>query len=222
MRTLRASASTTSTRRRRRRLGSKRSALRAAKNMSERSRAKRRSTPGRNSLTATSRSPSLVAHARAMHLRDRGGGDGVAEFDEDVFDLGAEGRLDRRDRDGAVRRRHAVLQLFEFQHHLGADDVGARGEKLSELDVGGTEPIDRGGKAAEAVRAAPRQQIGEGQRRPGERRQRQRIDADEGALARQHEAGARQARRRVRWRPDRDKFRASSPNGSRRRRPSAG
>ena len=60
MRTLRASVSTTSTRRSRRRLGSKRSASRAAKNISERSRAKRRSTPGRSSLTATSRSPSRV------------------------------------------------------------------------------------------------------------------------------------------------------------------
>ena len=74
-RTLRASVSTTSTRRSRRSLGSKRSALRAAKNMSERSRAKRRSTPGRNSLTATSRSP-LASRTRAsMHLGDRSGGD---------------------------------------------------------------------------------------------------------------------------------------------------
>ena len=40
------------------------------------------------------------------------------------------------------------------------------------------------------VRAAPRQEIGERQRRAGERRQRSRIDVDEGALARQHEAGA--------------------------------
>ncbi len=96
--------------------------------------------------------------------------------------------------DGAVGRRHAVLQPFKLHHHLGADDVGAGGEELPELDVGGAEPVDRGGEAAEAVRAAPRQEIGEGQRRPGERRQHQRIDADERALARQHEAGARQAR----------------------------
>ncbi len=44
------------------------------------------------------------------------------------------------------------------------------------------------------LRAAPRHEIGEGQRRPGERGQRLRIDVDEGALARHHEAGARQAR----------------------------
>ena len=57
IRTLRASVSTTSTMRRRRASAEWRSARRAAKYMSERSRAKRRSTPGRNTLTATSRSP---------------------------------------------------------------------------------------------------------------------------------------------------------------------
>ena len=134
------------------------------------------------------------SHPGAMHLRDRSGGDRVAEFDEHGLDFCPEGRLDARRRDGALRRRHAVLQLFELHRHLGADDVGARGEKLPELDVGGAEPVDGGGQAADAARAAPRHEIGERQRRPGERRQSIRIDADEGALARQHETGARQAR----------------------------
>ena len=57
MRTERARVSTTSTMRRRRASAKWRSAKRAAKNMSERSREKRFSTPGRRIFTATSRSP---------------------------------------------------------------------------------------------------------------------------------------------------------------------
>ncbi len=157
MRTLRASVSTTSTRRRRRRLGSKRSAVRAAKNISERSRAKRRSTPGRSSLTATSRSPSLVRTRARCTCAIEAAATASPNSTNTVSILAPKDASTRRHRDGAVRRRHAVLQLFELHHHLGADDVGARGEKLPELDIGRAEPIDGGGKAAEAAarRAAP-------------------------------------------------------------------
>ena len=44
-----------------------------------RSRSKRRSMPGRRILTATACAPSVRLHARLVHLRDGGGGDGGAE-----------------------------------------------------------------------------------------------------------------------------------------------
>jgi hypothetical protein len=94
---------------------------------------------------------------------------------------------------GAVDRRHAVLQLLQFDRDPGADDVGPRGEELAELDVGRAEPVDRRRQAAEATRPAARQEIGEEQRKARERRQRRRIEVDERAFAREHEAGPRQS-----------------------------
>ena len=105
-----------------------------------------------------------VAHAGAMHLGDRGGGH--------------RRRRNRRRRlaSGASKaastcataisrgsRRHAVLQPLQLRRDLGSDDVGPGREKLSELDVGRTQPIDRAGEAGEAghARAAPA-----GSRRP--------------------------------------------------------
>ena len=127
-----------------------------------------------------------------MHLGDRRGGDRLAEFDEQRVDRRAERGFERGDGGGAVDRRHAVLKLLQLDRDPGADDVGPRGEELAELDVGRAEPVDRRRQAAEAVRAAPRQEIGEEQRQAGERRQRRRIEVDEGAFAGEDEAGPRQ------------------------------
>jgi hypothetical protein len=52
------------------------------------------------------------------------------------------------------------------------------------------QPIDRAGEAGKSGHVPPRQQVRSGQRGPGEGRQRTRVDADEGAFARQHESGA--------------------------------
>ena len=144
------------------------------------------------SLTATSRSPLGVAHPRLVHLGDRRGGDRFAEFDEQRIDRRAERGFERGDGGGAVDGRHAVLKLLQLGRDPRADDVGPRGEELAELDVGRAEPVDRRRQAAEAVRGAPRQEIGEEQRKSSERRQRQRIEIDEGAFAGENEAGPRQ------------------------------
>ena len=90
-----------------------------------------------------------------MHLRDRGGGDRFAEADEDAVDRPPEGRLDRRDRHLARKRRHAVLQQLQMAHHIGADDIRPRRQKLAELHIGRSERADRGGQIAQAaLRAA--------------------------------------------------------------------
>ena len=75
---------------------------------------------------------------------------------------------------------------------LGADDVGPGGEKLSELDVGGAEPVDRAGKPVEPLTPPRAIRLAAASGGARERRQRARVDADEGAFAREHESGARQ------------------------------
>ena len=130
-----------------------------------------------------------VLHTRTMHLRDRSGCDRLAEFNEQRFELGAKGRLDRRHRDGARIGRHPVLQPFKLLDDFGADDVGAGRDELSELYIGRAEAVDCGREALEAFGAAPREKVGDREGQPGERRQDLRIDCDESALARQHETG---------------------------------
>ena len=134
-----------------------------------------------------------VLHAGAMHLGDRGGGHRFAEFEKQCVQLHAEGRFDRRDRDAARMRRNPVLQPLELRDDFGADDIGPGRKELAELHIGRAEPIDRGRQAAETFGAAPRQKIGERERRARQGRQYVRIDIDECALARQHEAGAGKA-----------------------------
>ena len=81
------------------------------KYMSDRSRAKRRSTPGRSTLTATACSPSRVAHAGAMHLRDRSRRHRFAEFAENGIDRFAPKAASTvRDASSRGKRGHAVLQ----------------------------------------------------------------------------------------------------------------
>ena len=55
-----------------------------------------------------------VAYPGAMDLRDRGRRHRFAEFAENRIDRLAESRLHRRDRVGARKRGHAVLQHFEI------------------------------------------------------------------------------------------------------------
>ena len=133
-----------------------------------------------------------VADLRLMHLGDRRRGDRFAKFDEQRIDRRAERGFQRGDSSGAVDRRHAVLELLQFDRDPRSNDVGPRGEELAELDVGRAEPVDRRRQAAETLRAAPRQEIGEKQRQAGERRQRRGIEIDEGAFAGEDVAGPSQ------------------------------
>ncbi len=133
-----------------------------------------------------------------MHLCDRGGGDRFAEADEDAVDRLPEGRLNRRDRDLARKRRHAVLQQLQMAHHIGADDIRTRRQKLAELDVGRPQSADRGGEIAQAaLRAAgggeSGDQLGQGQRRARGGRHQHWVDVAEDAGAGEDETRARQA-----------------------------
>ena len=112
--TERASVSTTPTGRRRRSSGSIRSSGGAPRRPWRRGRA---GTGARRRAAAPSRrrprSPPSSATLRLMHLRDRGGGDRLAEADEEAVD----GRAQRRPRRVATasalrKRRHPVLQRF--------------------------------------------------------------------------------------------------------------
>ncbi len=80
----------------------------------------------------------LLDHDGLVDLRDRGRRDGRAEFDEMVLELAAKGRLYGAARFRHAEGRHAVLQVAQVAGQLGADDVGARGQELAELDVART------------------------------------------------------------------------------------
>ena len=192
IRTERASVSTTWTRRRRRISGAHRSASRAAKNMSARSRAKRRSTPARSTFTATGFAPSVRPDGGAVNLGDRGGGDRLAETLEQRVDLRAERRLDDADRGLTAHRRHPVLQALEFERDFRSDDVGPRRKKLAHLDVGRAEPVDGAREPGQAVDVALGDQIGERERQARDRRQQNRVDVDERPFPRKDKAGARE------------------------------
>ena len=118
---------------------------------------KRRSTPGRSSLTATSRSPSASRTRARCTCAIEAARDRLAELDEERRRSALERRLDALDRGRAGRRRHAILQPLQLGGDLGADDVGPGGEKLAELDIGRPQPVDRArqsrrGRARRAAR----------------------------------------------------------------------
>ena len=140
--TERASVSTTSTSRSRRASG--RQLLGVARREAERRRgraAKRRSTPGRSTLTATAAALRRRDFG-AMHLRDRGGGDRRAEGDEQTRRAAcSKAPHDRGLGDGLRERRHLVLQALEIVGERRADDIGPRRQELAELDVGRPEPL---------------------------------------------------------------------------------
>ena len=103
----------------------------------------------------------LGGHAVAVDLggvdlRDRGGGDRLAEAQEKLADRPAERAFDGRDGIGHRKGFHAVLQQRQIERDVVADHVGAGGEELAELDIGRAEPGDRRGKpVAAAACAAP-------------------------------------------------------------------
>src|SRR4029079_12298796 len=91
-------------------------------------------------------------------------------------------------------RRHLVLQGFEVARQLHADHVRPRRQELAELDVGGAEPGERGGKtvcgyAAGRTLDPPRHAEG----RACRQRQPRRLDETEHAFARKYETGVTEA-----------------------------
>ena len=85
----------------------------------------------------------VIDHDRFVHLGDGRRGDGWAEFDEVFFELAAERRFHGCARLAHRERRQLVLQLGEVVGKLCPDQVAARGEELSELDVAGAEASER-------------------------------------------------------------------------------
>ena len=136
----------------------------------------------------------VLRDLRPMHLRDRGGGDGGSEAGIDVRHRLAERGGDHGFRLALRKRRHLVLQAFEIARDRLADHVGPGGHELAELDVSRPELGQRGREPARAVfRRGAFEQAGERDCRLGRQRQGARVDQREHALAREHEAGAREA-----------------------------
>ena len=147
--------------------------------------------PGRSILTATSRrAPSCRLHDGLVHLRDRGRRDGRAELGEQLppglAERGLELALGLRRGNGGSRSRNA-----QSAGELRADQIGARGQELAELDVAWAQAGEGAGDAAAAFGLGRRAE-GPGQRadRPAWRRGR------DAATNRHLGAGRHEARKR--------------------------
>jgi hypothetical protein len=78
-----------------------------------------------------------------MHLRDRGCGNRRTEAHKRLRHRAFQRLRDDGLGFGLRKRRQPVLQAFQIARHHDADDVGPGGEKLSELEIGRTEPGQR-------------------------------------------------------------------------------
>ena len=140
-----------------------------------------------------------LAHAvaldlAAMHLRDRGGGDRRTEADKGLRHRAFQRRRDHGLGFGLRKRRQPVLQAFQVARHRDADHVGPRRQKLSELEIGRTEPRQRARQPRAGFGAGPFDQPRQPQRELSGRRHQARIDDAEHAFAREHESGAGEPR----------------------------
>ncbi len=105
-----------------------------------RSRRTKVATSGRCTLTTTA-SPS--AQSRRVDLGDRRGGDGRAlELAELLFEGPAQVGFDDAADHGEGLGRHLVATQPELGHELLGEEPLARGEDLSQLDVGGPEALE--------------------------------------------------------------------------------
>ena len=127
---------------------------------------------------------------RAVHLRDRGGGDGRTEACEHGAERLAERRGHRRFRFLLRERWHLVLQPFEIARERGADDVRPGRQELAELHVTRPELRQRGRQPRfrRAVRRAL-EHAGQTQCYPRRRGHHRRVDQTEHALTGEHEPG---------------------------------
>ncbi len=128
-----------------------------------------------------------LAQVRLVDLRDRGGGDRLAERGEQLAERLAEGRFEDADRDLLREGRHPVLQPLQVAGRRHADDVGPRRQELAELDVGRPEAGQRRGQAAGAE-ARAFELAAEPQDETQMRRQGGFVDEGEAALAGHHPA----------------------------------
>ncbi|MCY1239047.1 hypothetical protein D9M72_518190 [compost metagenome] len=85
----------------------------------------------------------VAKHDGRMHLRDRGGRHRFGELGVEVLDLAAERTFDCGLRLALREGRHAVLQERQVGRELCADDIRARRQELTDLDIGGPEAGDR-------------------------------------------------------------------------------
>ena len=92
------------------------------------------------------------------------------------------------------KRRQPVLQAFQIACHRDADHVGPRRQKLSKLEIGGSEPRQRARQPRTGFGAGALDQPRDAKRELPGRRHQARIDDAEHALAREHETGADQPR----------------------------
>ena len=83
-----------------------------------------------------------------VHLGDGGGGDRRPELREVVLEPAAQRFLDRLACFPHGERRQLVLQVAEIARKLGADEIGAGGEELAELDVARPQAGQRPGDAS--------------------------------------------------------------------------
>ena len=105
--------------------------VRAAKTMSARSRANRRSVPARSTFTATGRTPSPVFTSARWTWAIEAAATGSPKLSNSKSIFVAERRLDDGDRGLAAHWRDAVLQPLELDGDLAADDVGTGRKELS-------------------------------------------------------------------------------------------
>ena len=132
-----------------------------------------------------------------MHLRDGGGGDGLAEFGKNLIERLAERGLYRVDRVGLGERRDAVLQALEIAGDADTDDVGAGGHELAEFDVGRAEAGECGDAALGAVGgAAAFDEAGNADHGADGRGRFVRVNEREGAFAGEDKADAGKAEKR--------------------------
>ncbi len=140
-----------------------------------------------------------LAHAvmfdlAAMHLCDRGGGDRRPEADKRLCHRAFQRLRDHGLGLGLRKRRQPVLQAFQIARHRDADDVGPGRQKLSELEIGRSEPGQRARQPRAGFGAGPLDQPRQPQRELPGRRHQTRIDDAEHAFAREHVSGADQPR----------------------------
>ena len=129
-------------------------------------------------------------HRRAVHLRNRRGGDRRSEARKYRPDRPAERGGDRPLRLGLRKWRHVVLQLLEIARQRHADHVRSRRQELAELDIAWPEPRER--RRQPRLRRAARGPLDETRQTQAETRrcrQHRRIDEAEHALAGEHEPG---------------------------------
>lgn len=86
-----------------------------------------------------------------MHLRDRGGGNRIAEARIELADRPSERAFDIGLGGSRGKEGHAVLKLRQVVGEFDADDIRPRCQELSDLHIRGTEPLDSLGQPVAAL-----------------------------------------------------------------------